>query len=318
MEETSASHLHQRPRSRQPISVPFLWEEKPGKPKKNWKPEPSPVLSVPIPVKLIASVPFQWEEKPGKPRPNFLQHPMEYSPKVLCLSSSSSSSFANPFLSSPSTTNTNFQKQSTPSVSEGETEEYEDSTDEDNGCDDDTLELDFETFSFHSDETFHSAPSLLANQPATNKMMPSAEENNEQAVQIPDLSVVSIINDRESTSTGNGITKDSVLEFLFPLFSPHSGFLDRVLCQEKCSSAALPSLLTENRNCGLVVGRKAPTLGELIMLSRRLSYGRKVVPIKKQKHSLDIIKKTAFARCLFGTSGNRMDKRLSRQQFRNR
>ncbi|KAL6847532.1 hypothetical protein ACP4OV_022558 [Aristida adscensionis] len=58
-----------RKRVEQQISVPFLWEVKPGAPKKDWvisKPVPS-VFACPSPAKLVVSVPFQWEEKPGKP-----------------------------------------------------------------------------------------------------------------------------------------------------------------------------------------------------------------------------------------------------------
>ncbi|PWA43920.1 hydroxyproline-rich glycoprotein family protein [Artemisia annua] len=56
---------------KQAISVPFLWEEKPGTPKTNWK-RVSPVMQLPI--KLIASVPFMWEEKPGTPLPDTFSH----------------------------------------------------------------------------------------------------------------------------------------------------------------------------------------------------------------------------------------------------
>ncbi|XP_068651315.1 uncharacterized protein [Aristolochia californica] len=327
MEETPVSLSLQRPHLRQPISVPFLWEEKPGKPKKDWKPEASLVLSVPIPVKLIASVPFKWEEKPGIPRSNFLQNPLVSSnlylspppPKIISFSSSSSCS-SNPFDDSSLSTadselSIKFQKQSSLLVSEDETEEYDYS--EDNSDDDDTQEFDLETFSFHSDDTFHSAPSLLANQLTTTQMMSSAipvpssglQENNQDAIQAPNSSL-SAISDGESTLLGDGITKDLVLEFLFPLFSPRSGFLDRV--------AAMPTMLTRENDDWSLMGRKGPTLGELIMLSRMLSHGRKVIPIKKQKHSLDGIRKIAFARCLFGTSGKRTNKSLSSQPFRNR
>ncbi|KAJ6294543.1 hypothetical protein OIU76_022594 [Salix suchowensis] len=61
---------------RQPPSVPFLWEVRPGVAKKDWKPEVSAVTPVQLPpVKLIASVPFNWEEKPGKPLSCFSQSP---------------------------------------------------------------------------------------------------------------------------------------------------------------------------------------------------------------------------------------------------
>ncbi|XP_074581491.1 uncharacterized protein LOC141838016 [Curcuma longa] len=56
-------------REQQQISVPFLWEEKPGTPKQGWSSQPVPSISssLPFPAKLVVSVPFDWEEKPGKP-----------------------------------------------------------------------------------------------------------------------------------------------------------------------------------------------------------------------------------------------------------
>lgn len=58
---------------REPPSIPFIWEAKPGIPKKDWKPVASSLSqSLPkTPLKQIASVPFVWEEKPGKPLHNF-------------------------------------------------------------------------------------------------------------------------------------------------------------------------------------------------------------------------------------------------------
>ncbi|KAL3645243.1 hypothetical protein CASFOL_010423 [Castilleja foliolosa] len=57
-------------RERQPISIPFIWEEKPGKPKKDWAPTARQIK----PVKLVVSVPFGWEEKPGTPLRSFPSH----------------------------------------------------------------------------------------------------------------------------------------------------------------------------------------------------------------------------------------------------
>lgn len=57
----------ERKRERQTISIPFVWEVRPGLPKKDWKPDPRLVPPTEPPVKLIVSVPFGWEEKPGTP-----------------------------------------------------------------------------------------------------------------------------------------------------------------------------------------------------------------------------------------------------------
>jgi hypothetical protein len=69
--EHEVSEFNPRERVKQQISVPFLWEVKPGAPKRDWvisKPMPSVcACPSPTPEKLVISVPFQWEEKPGKP-----------------------------------------------------------------------------------------------------------------------------------------------------------------------------------------------------------------------------------------------------------
>ncbi|KAG0463295.1 hypothetical protein HPP92_018799 [Vanilla planifolia] len=63
-----SSSRHRRYGS-QPISVPFLWEHKPGIRKREWatKPLPLPAETTALPLNLVISVPFHWEEKPGKP-----------------------------------------------------------------------------------------------------------------------------------------------------------------------------------------------------------------------------------------------------------
>ncbi|GER48011.1 hydroxyproline-rich glycoprotein [Striga asiatica] len=72
MAETKPPKNEQK-RKQQLISIPFAWEEKPGTPKKDWKPTPRPVSTNPCPppVKLVVSVPFGWEEKPGTPLQSF-------------------------------------------------------------------------------------------------------------------------------------------------------------------------------------------------------------------------------------------------------
>ncbi|XP_045803494.1 uncharacterized protein LOC123897042 [Trifolium pratense] len=55
---------------REPPSIPFIWETKPGIPIKDWKPVDTSFCQLPkTPLKQIASVPFVWEEKPGIPLP---------------------------------------------------------------------------------------------------------------------------------------------------------------------------------------------------------------------------------------------------------
>lgn len=75
MEDHETRQYSSKKRIRQPPSVPFLWEIIPGIAKKGWKPwncfAVSPSLSPPSPLKLIASVPFNWEQEPGKPLSSF-------------------------------------------------------------------------------------------------------------------------------------------------------------------------------------------------------------------------------------------------------
>ena len=73
--EISASARPQR--VKQSISVPFLWEEKPGALKKEWTTTKLSLWIVPpLPSRLIVSVPFSWEEKPGKPFPSLITDPI--------------------------------------------------------------------------------------------------------------------------------------------------------------------------------------------------------------------------------------------------
>eukprot|EP01018_Ginkgo_biloba_P040707 Gb_24394 [translate_table: standard] len=60
---------------RDPGSVPFQWEEKPGKPKKTLEKDPIPTPK-PCFIKAVASVPFKWEEKPGKPKTSAKEEPI--------------------------------------------------------------------------------------------------------------------------------------------------------------------------------------------------------------------------------------------------
>ncbi|KAG2280830.1 hypothetical protein Bca52824_052050 [Brassica carinata] len=76
-----------RKQPRQHPSVPFVWEERPGLPKKNWQPSlatfvPSPPPlppPIPVPVKLVTSVPFCWEKTPGELLLKLPQPPSETS-----------------------------------------------------------------------------------------------------------------------------------------------------------------------------------------------------------------------------------------------
>lgn len=305
-------------------SVPFEWEEKPGKPlpyclqpppssppplpqaesdslkspvqhnslelfEGEGKPgnplpcssQPPPVSSsgvhpkvesnFPSPVKLIASVPFEWEEKPGKPL-LFFQSPSRFPlalPQAVC---NSSPSF--------------------PGLSEGNIGNWISMNNSD-GNESEILESDPEICEYETDDgSFTSAPSFSANN-LTERMVvvplgqyPSKDLNSER-LQSPG----SPTTETESTcSYATGTTSlvgASFLEWLFPLLTPRSSFLDKVGCSEGVSQIQPKKQLTEfhrERNNSAAI-RRPQTLGELIMMSRRRSYQRKAIQMQKENFS---------------------------------
>ncbi|XP_057952590.1 altered inheritance of mitochondria protein 3 [Malania oleifera] len=221
---------------RQQASIPFLWEEKPGKPKKDWKPAGvrlPPVNQVPPPppppVKLVASVPFIWEEKPGTPLLFFQQPPAK--------------------LSSPPTP-----------------PPYD--VDDD---DDDLFDLDLEAF-----KSLSSTWPLQANHPAstmavssdTPPQKTSIAGNNNGHTETPSTPV-----SETGTSPSNPATLTSSLagaslwECLFPSFPPEEQNRD-----DDPDVNGHPNVV-----------RRSPTLGELIKMSRRRSYHRKVIQMMEKE-----------------------------------
>ncbi|XP_015877870.4 uncharacterized protein LOC107414272 [Ziziphus jujuba] len=278
---------------REPPSVPFLWEEKPGIPKKDWKPGVSSVSSVPIPpVKLIASVPFEWEEKPGTPLPIFSQQPFI---SVV------------PPLSKP-------PPLPAPPMYYQSMHENED-TDGDGD--------DKEIFGNETEDSFRSAPSLLANGLVSSvaistdvpaKKISSAEENSGPVETTPSSPASETGSSTSSYATGvSSLVGSSFLECLFPLFPPQSGFLEKVGHPEgSLTPLEQKSRHFEQENNGITV-RRPPTLGELIMMSRRRSYRRKAIQMRKQKLTMEIMKSRAFGCCIFGT-GSRIVEELHRKR----
>ncbi|KAG8381453.1 hypothetical protein BUALT_Bualt06G0123500 [Buddleja alternifolia] len=290
-------------------SVPFEWEEKPGIPIPSFvqSPKDSIIASSPSqypgqdddygkegfsdsnlgtcnstnpvmpPAKLVASVPFEWEEKPGTPIPGFIQR-------------STVSTFAPPH-------ENRFIFSSPPRYSglgDDERDELSDS------------ELD--VWSCASDESYSSAPSLLANGLVSTSALSSAiplqetcpalTTNNSEQLEIPG----SPASETESTSsyaTGTAsLVGSSFLEWLFPLLMPNSS--REVGCIEKNPSqtedAQVKNFMKEN-SCNQV-RRPLLTLEELIVMSRRRSCQRKVANMQKQP-SMDFIKGNAFGCCIF-------------------
>lgn len=260
---------------RQPPSVPFLWEVKPGTPKKDWKPEVSSVVSlVPTPpVKLIASVPFKWEEKPGTPLPNFSQRPFDQS-----IQPPPPSKDPIPLPAPPIYSHNTYKDENT--VNDDAT--YNDDKSINDGTE--------------TDDSFSSAPSLLANclisSMAISTAVPaqkvSANEDHGSLRETPSLPASETGSSTSSYATGaSSLVGLSFLEWLFPLFPPHSGFLQKVEhSKDSLSPPDLKSKHFDHEDNGSVVVRRPTTLGELIMMSRRRSYRRKAVQMRKQNLSM--------------------------------
>lgn len=240
---------------REPPSVPFIWEAKPGIPKKDWKPEVTSLDHLPItPLKLIASVPFVWEEKPGKPLPNF-SHVSRDSVKIHVASSSSSDNV----------------NQHGSDIDDSES----------------ITSLDLEAFSFDTNESSLLANCLVSSAKISNAIplqKNSLSKHNYEQLYTPS-SPPSSEEDSDSSissyATGRSPTGSAILECLFPLYPPKSGgFLDP---SENVSSSQLEPIARDfnydDHTCDMF--KKPPTLGELIMMSRRRSCIRKAAQMNK-------------------------------------
>ncbi|PIN11811.1 hypothetical protein CDL12_15578 [Handroanthus impetiginosus] len=281
-----------RKRERQPISVPFIWEEKPGTPKKDWKPTSRPIKPAAPPVKLVVSVPFGWEEKPGTPLKSFVQPPKE--PKF-ALSQEQSNMFSSPQTYSD--------------------HEYGNWSGTERGNDDrDDKEVDgssdkeIDRCSCNTDDSFISAQSLLANGLISTKALANAVPVQQTSLALtttnsgPPQSPGSPASEADSTASSyatgtTSLVGASFLQRLFPLLAPKSSSPEWVGCMDKDPSrdADLP----HGRNCSQV-RRPLLTLGELIVMSRRRSCQRKVNEMHKQP-SMDFTKRNAFGCCIFGS-----------------
>ncbi|KAK7357412.1 hypothetical protein VNO80_16697 [Phaseolus coccineus] len=284
---------------REPPSVPFIWEVKPGIPKKDWKAEPevSSVGHFPqTPLKLIASVPFVWEEKPGKPLPNFSDVSVDHvlpKPEKTLIHIASSSGFS---------VACNFGHD-----------------DKDKGsCNYDSesiTSLDLEAFTFDADESFGSVPSLLANclvpSAKVSSAIPLAETPSSPASSETDSSISSYATGRSSPI---GVT---FLESLFPLYAPQSGFLERDENLEKETSSTHEEGAKDfdHEDIASDMIRRPPTLGELIMMSRRRSCRRKAFQMKKWDLPKKITRQEAFGCFSIVTNSKMIEGLLKRKYF---
>lgn len=276
MEKKEPSDATTRKRLRQSISIPFIWEEFPGTPKKDWKPTAPPKKLIAPPVKLIASVPFQWEEKPGTPLPCFLQPPPG-SPLALAQEKINRLPLS-------------------PRHSQDHKNMYSGINDQD-GDEIEMLESYPESCQSETDDSFSSAPSLLANgliptmaisNAVPVQQIPMTGLKSEQ-LQSPASPASETDSSTSSYETGNtSLVGPSFLEWLFPLLTPQSNFLEKVGCSEKGVSHTHTKRQNNDFDCERnysAAMRKPRTLGELIMMSRRRSYQRKAVQMRTQNLS---------------------------------
>ncbi|XP_057475178.1 uncharacterized protein LOC130763303 [Actinidia eriantha] len=240
--ELEVSENSNRKQTKQPVSIPFVWEEKPGTPKKDWKPIKQTTVNpvIPPPVKFVVSIPFKWEEKPGKP--------------LLC------------FSRLPPEAEIHFPSEKLVA-----------------------LEL-------------PPADSRNNNEGIQDRVFESAIEAG--GYETPSSPVSATDSSRSSYATGTtSLVGAPFLECLFPLLSPDSGFLEKLGCSEKSTiytPRKVPSRdFDRESNCSVAV-RPPQTLGELIMMSRRGSYRRKAVQMRRQKLSMESIKNRAIGCCIFG------------------
>ncbi|CAN8244619.1 unnamed protein product [Cochlearia groenlandica] len=302
-----------RKQLRQPPSVPFVWEERPGFPKKNWLPSlatfvPSPPPlppPIPVPVKLITTVPFRWEETPGKPLPSSVNdQPQLPHPPLQTVTA--------PPLPPPvlvpvkQVKSVPFDWEETPgqpypcfveSLNQPEPLDqplppppmYGD------------LETSSDSYDDASSDSFSSVPVSGA------VAVDDFDDNmNKDMSSTPTSPGYETDDSTSSYMTGaSSLVGASFLGKLFP----------RLLPQEKVEAAASEDVKevsstrtlreevklntdSDKMNIGYPV-RTTQTLGELIMMSRKRSYMRRAVEMRKQYPSKELTKKGAERWCLF-------------------
>ncbi|KAI3906317.1 hypothetical protein MKW92_009957 [Papaver armeniacum] len=302
----------------QKVSIPFLWEEKPGTPKKGWKRENVPATVGVPPLKLITSVPFEWEEEPGKPLACFAQSPRiveepgeplacvtpppQLEPPHLPLPPGKLIGFPSPLMhtsmSSPVTirsklSNVFRRRGSYRGNNDGEYEDEEESGDE--------------------QEMFISSPSLIPNglistvpnfnpfpvdQAKVNAYSTSTEDDSEELDE--NTSTVSETeSDLSSYATeSTSLIGDSFLDSLFPVYSQDSDVLDKVGQHEKKSSVTFSDqkiiIGFKSKSDNSIVARRTLTLQQLIEMSRKLSCRRKEVQMSKRDIPMEFMKRSLF------------------------
>ncbi|CAH2070327.1 unnamed protein product [Thlaspi arvense] len=301
---------------RQPPSVPFIWEERPGFPKKNWQPSlatfvPSPPPlppPIPVPVKLVTSVPFRWEETPGKPLP-----PSSNDPPQLPLPPPETAKTPPLYLPPPVpvpvklVTSVPFDWEETPGqpypcfVDDAIPPEPLDQPLPPPPMYGGEFETSSDTYDDASSDSFSSVPSLLARNRSVSVSGAVAVDEfddyhlNRETSSTPASPVYESDDSTCSYMTGasraSSLVGASFLEKLFPRLLPQEKF-EAAESEDVQVSSTRPlheevKLTTDsdNMNIGFPV-RMPQTLGELIMMSRKRSYMRRAVEMRKHKPSM--------------------------------
>ncbi|GMH08811.1 hypothetical protein Nepgr_010651 [Nepenthes gracilis] len=319
MEEKQVPENDTRRRTQQQISVPFLWEERPGTPKRDWKPKVMPVTPappLPLPAKFIISVPFKWEEKPGTPLRCFQQEASELTFEQRAAE--------NKRLPPPPAYGLCLDDCACDGGS---------SFGSGDGGGDWLSKLDFEVGSDHKGKSFSSAASLLANGlvptseisaavPLPSIWLPEYDPDNCRRIETPASPESGSSTSSYATGTMSPVGS-SFLEHLFPLYSPRSGFLQKACYSNEGPSSSGKQNITPEQKLdsfsdqgkGSVAIRRPLTLGELIMLSRRRSCQRKAVRMRKQSLSEEVMKKKVIGCCMFGAGNSGMAKLLGKKSL---
>ncbi|KAI3735199.1 hypothetical protein L6452_14689 [Arctium lappa] len=278
-------------RIKQTISIPFLWEEKPGTPKIDWK-RVNPVMQ--IPVKLIASVPFQWEEKPGTPL--IPGHPFSH-PSPEPPHPQQQHNKNNPFCDSDSDLDQEHDQVLGRSTSPKNHQKHHKKNPFCDSSDDEFEEIEeverggmAESEGDDDDGGYLRAPSSQAWETESNAS--------------------SYATSGTTIMTTTTLAGSSFLECMFPLLTPQSSFFETV----GCSVIRVPPTNTCIRtlsNGG--AGRKPLTLGELILMSRRRSYLKKAVESHEHYHSTELMTRKAFGCCIDVGGLNKLKRQLQLQ-----
>ncbi|GAB4826002.1 hypothetical protein Ancab_008870 [Ancistrocladus abbreviatus] len=312
MEEKEVHQTGGGKQTKQQITVPFLWEEKPGMPKKDWKPKAMPrTQAPPIPTKFVVSIPFKWEEKPGTPLRCFQQGSSEskFQPEAA----------ESKCLPPPPAYYPSYEDNDGDGGSSFGGDGLGGDDDDDYDDEDWKSEIELETISTDTGDSFSSAPSLLDTEGAAENTC-QMEDNGGQIEAPSSLESGGSMSSYVTGSTS--LVGASFLEHLFPLYSPRSGLLKKTTHPDQKVGHSRKKLTPEqwhrdfhgasNRSIKM---RRPLTLGELIMLSQRRSCRRKAVHMRKQSHSKDIIEKKAIGCCMFGAANRVIDKLLAKKSL---